>query len=440
MTGAFIIEGKYDDDLNLAYGGYTLAGGKQWNTRGQPILVLNQLGTTPNLLSGPGTGPAGVAGVDFVVNGRLRPSAHMQPGEIQLWRILNTSGRNALYFMAPTGFRWRQLAQDGVQLATDNYRSSENKPFYMAPGNRVDLLVQAPMTQTTLNIQIQAVRARSEIKPTPVNATPTDPAPGISLMSIAVAGDPVTRHGRAVQMPFLNRAPVQPKFLADITDQEWRNSNYATKMMTFDSKKSGAPMQHTINGIQFQNGRAHVNIALDSVEEWTIVNTTSNLNGPGPIDHPFHIHVNPFQVTEVFDPNEMLVDPETGQLATRLQNGKTVAVPRYVTDKSALTDPDNPFAKRQCFLDPKNEGTWSVAGACGPQNPRAERVWWDVFAIPSARVEGSVNIPGYFRMRSRFVDYPGFYVMHCHILVHEDRGMMFTVEVTRPKPTLVTHH
>jgi FtsP/CotA-like multicopper oxidase with cupredoxin domain len=43
-------------------------------------------------------------------------------------------------------------------------------------------------------------------------------------------------------------------------------------------------------------------------------------------------------------------------------------------------------------------------------------------------------------MRSRFVDYPGFYVMHCHILVHEDRGMMFTVEVTRPKPTLVTHH
>ncbi len=178
MTGAFIIEGKYDDDLNLAYGGYTLAGGKQWNTRAQPILVLNQLGTTPNLLSGPGTGPAGVAGVDFVVNGRLRPVAHMQPGEIQLWRILNTSGRNALYFMAPTGFRWRQLAQDGVQLATDNYRSSENKPFYMAPGNRVDLLVQAPMTQTTLNIQIQAVRARSEIKPTPVNATPTDPPPG----------------------------------------------------------------------------------------------------------------------------------------------------------------------------------------------------------------------------------------------------------------------
>jgi len=48
-------------------------------------------------------------------------------------------------------------------------------------------------------------------------------------------------------------------------------------------------------------------------------------------------------------------------------------------------------------------------------------------------------IPGYFKMRSRFVDYPGVYVMHCHILVHEDRGMMFTVEVT-PVRALQVHH
>jgi hypothetical protein len=65
-------------------------------------------------------------------------------------------------------------------------------------------------------------------------------------------------------------------------------------------------------------------------------------------------------------------------------------------------------------------------------------IWWDVFAIPSARVasNGAV-IPGYFKMRSRFVDYPGSYVFHCHILIHEDRGMMFTVEV---KPLDVENH
>ena len=48
---------------------------------------------------------------------------------------------------------------------------------------------------------------------------------------------------------------------------------------------------------------------LNTVEEWKIVNETY---GP-PISHPFHIHINPFQVVEVFDPNDPLViDPTTG--------------------------------------------------------------------------------------------------------------------------------
>ena len=33
MTGAFIIEGKYDDDLNAAYAGYTLKDNKPWTAR-----------------------------------------------------------------------------------------------------------------------------------------------------------------------------------------------------------------------------------------------------------------------------------------------------------------------------------------------------------------------------------------------------------------------
>ena len=37
------------------------------------------------------------------------------------------------------------------------------------------------------------------------------------------------------------------------------------------------------------------------------------------IDHPFHIHINPFQITEVFDPNEGLVDPATNALLGQLQ-------------------------------------------------------------------------------------------------------------------------
>jgi hypothetical protein len=46
--------------------------------------------------------------------------------------------------------------------------------------------------------------------------------------------------------------------------------------------------------------------------------------------------------------------------------------------------------------------------------------------LPSPR---PLVIPGYFKMRSRFLDYAGSYVIHCHILAHEDRGMMVQVNV-----------
>ena len=44
------------------------------------------------------------------------------------------------------------------------------------------------------------------------------------------------------------------------------------------------------------------------------------------------------------------------------------------------------------------------------------------------------TIPGYFKMRTRFVDFTGSYVLHCHILIHEDRGMMQLIEVVTDKP------
>ena len=437
MTGAFIIEGQYDDDINAVYGKYTLKDGKAWNTSAQPILVLNQLATTVNLLTGPGTNPAGPPGVDFVVNGRLRPIINMQLGEVQLWRIINTSARNAAYFMAPEGFAWRQLAQDGVQFADVNYSGSQNHPFYLAPGNRVDLLVQAPMKEMQANVLIQAVMARAEVKPTPTNPTTTDPKPGVPVWSVNVSGSPVTLNGQATQMPFLNRAPKQPLFLADVTDQELSRNAYSHKKLIFNSQPPGTPAQHTINNIQFHEGDTNVWVMLNRAEEWKIENLTNIVTGPpfGQIDHPFHIHINPFQIPEVFDPNENLTDPKTGQLEGQLVNGKTVPVPKYVTEKSALKDP------RQCYLDPNDPDTWKP---CHP-TPQTHLIWWDVFAIPSglsAPTKTNPNnvIPGYFKMRSRFVDYPGFYVLHCHILPHEDRGMMFTVEVIKPRPIPVQHH
>jgi len=58
--------------------------------------------------------------------------------------------------------------------------------------------------------------------------------------------------------------------------------------------------------------------------------------------------------------------------------------------------------------------TWKP---CSNPPSTTGRVWWDVFPIPRARgvprqQHAVVVVPGYFKMRSRFVDYTGQYVLH----------------------------
>ena len=378
MTGAFIIEGKYDDELNTAYMAY----GRDW-TRKQPVLVINQLGVSPNLLRRTPTDK----GPDFSVNGGMQPKLTMYPGEVQLWRILNTSGRSGAFFLGPpAGFEWKQLAQDGVQFADVNYQKSQNQPFLMASGNRVDLLVKAPAKAPpqSYNVQVKHAVAQADL----ASANP------VTLFTVDVTGS-------GPEMQLLRRAPTPPPYLADITDDEIKG----TKSIIFTSLAPGSPFQHTINGQPF-NGEVGEVVRLNTAEEWKISNGTV----AQPIDHPFHIHINPFQVTEVFDPNEMITDPKTGK-----------QVNKYVFDK--------PTVDGQCQLDPNNPDSWKPCQA----SLQPYRIWWDVFPIPTGRqisVFGrSIVVPGYFKMRSRFVDFPGLFVMHCHILAHEDRGMMMVVEV-----------
>lgn len=127
-------------------------------------------------------------------------------------------------------------------------------------------------------------------------------------------------------------------------------------------------------------------VKLNTCEEWIIYNYTNLI-------HPFHIHVNPFQIVEIYEPN---LDPE----------------PQIIAE--------------------------------------ADRVWWDTYGIPAAKFKVTVddsdpdNVtsdldldangnpqiqPGYIKIRSRFWDYWGEYVFHCHILIHEDLGMMQNVYV-----------
>jgi FtsP/CotA-like multicopper oxidase with cupredoxin domain len=470
MSGAFIIEGKYDDEINASYKAY----GPDF-TRKVPVMVINQFGVSPNLKS-----PGGAdRGPDFAVNGRVNPIVTMRPGEVQMWRIVNSSSRAGVLFSPsttingkPATFQWRRIAQDGVQFNDYNYQLAghQNSPFLLAAGNRADLLVMAPTCPAPATTCTAALRVQNEVD--------TDnPSLVVSLLTVKVDGTPYNP-----PMPFMAHAPSFPAFLNDIADSEvkgWQTIDFATVAQVAPPAQ---PAIHTINGQKF-DGEVGVSVLLNRVEEWKITNATIG------IAHPFHIHINPFQIVEVFDPNVTLPSVTgtgtitetigsktvtgvgtsfTTQLAvgntiavagggpgtiasiesptsltlslSAVQNGSgafTYAIPKYVTTAGALQP-------GQCYLDPDADPlTWKP---CSPSVVPSSKnqIWWDVFPIPSGingvkKDKTTVIIPGYFKMRSRFVDYPGYYVIHCHILAHEDRGMMTVVEVTPLLPPF-SHH
>jgi FtsP/CotA-like multicopper oxidase with cupredoxin domain len=256
--------------------------------------------------------------------------------------------------------------------------------------------------------------------------------------------------------------------------------------------------QHTIDGKQF-DGEVGAVVLLNRSEEWKVVNETYPPSSGPQISHPFHIHINPFQVTEVFDPNEVLsswngpgtvtvalVKQADGTTVTRVTGSAETNFTRdfrigdwiWINGKASSGPPPAPpgivqsIENEHSLLIDTNKAVEAAsayqvavplytvdaksarAGQCviDPDDPKpctsqatANLIWWDVFAIPSgnnfydATAQKWTPVPGHFRMRSNFVDYAGYYVLHCHILAHEDRGMMTVVEVA-PLQTPYSHH
>ena len=410
MTGAFVIEGQYDDDLRRFYGG---------DFRDQ-VLVIQQLSSTPFPVLNPATkGPDSVGKPQLSVNGRLNPVVKMRPGEVQLWRLVNGAFRSAVQFQssAPQGLEWRQIAQDGVQFKFENYNrlGTVNRAFNLAPANRADLLVKAPAQTGKYTITVQPNEGLP-LDPTLPNP-PFKPDPPATLLTVSVEGDPVSPAENFIKDE--KDFPAFPAYLADIPESD---VNYRREV------DFGAA-HNLIDGKTFDPNTYNQIMKLNNTEEWTITNQANDKA------HPFHIHVNPFQITEVFEPNSP--------------------------------------ANRAC-IDPTKPDTWK------PCTPFAGPfVWWDTFAIPTAsdrdvtaactppgsttpdikscpaalqpmvaqgllgcatnsgKTTCTVTIPGYFKMRTRFVDFTGSYVIHCHILIHEDRGMMQLVGVVTDKPPYV---
>ena len=137
------------------------------------------------------------------------------------------------------------------------------------------------------------------------------------------------------------------------------------------------PVRYEINGDVFSLDRIR-RVPLNAVQDWVLSSTWDG--------HPHHIHVNPFQIIEVLDPN-----------------GKDVSAPGAVDDYTGEVDSQYAGMK----------GVWK------------DSIW----------VKNPKKSPGEaytIRVRTRYNRYIGKFVFHCHILDHEDQGMMQIVEIVLP--------
>jgi len=357
LVGAFIIA----DDTAEGYDGKlrSFYRNKFGHELKETVLVVQQITDTINLMSIRlvGGNPRSPGAIPFFVNGQSMPWVEMRPGEVQLWRMVNAApqGFTEIGFSSPD-FTYRQTAQDGVQFKFANFQKSVNPKITIAPSNRVDLLVKAPTTPGNYEME--------------------------GLVNICVkSGTPLTLGFPETEAEF----PKFPDFLKDIRADKvriWRKIEYGweegrtrNRRNPANAPRPYAPPQFTIDDRQFEDGVVDQLMLLNDTEEWTIYNKTT-------LAHPFHIHVNPFQLVEVFAP----------------------------------------------------------ADSATPVKFEKDMIWHDAFAIPAGKLDGDKIIPGHFKMRTRFVDFTGMYVQHCHILAHEDRGMMQLLEVRDKVRTPFKHH
>jgi len=158
-----------------------------------------------------------------------------------------------------------------------------------------------------------------------------------------------------------------------------------------------------------------------TAEEWVLINNS-------PIGHPFHIHINPFFITEV------------GQLSYEPFEG----------DKECGGTGDNKAWVIRTINPDKNGKAADACQMAAPTGPATltgtstmwwvVNNWWDTIVIPPrgyVKFRYWMNVPQQNGDGSRVVDNVnrfGDWVYHCHILRHEDRGMMMVVG-TQPKET-----
>jgi hypothetical protein len=375
------------------------------------LLAFQQISDTLNLMSGKPGVPA------TLVNGQYRPVITMQRGSTERWRIVNENVTKSASFSLsfpdlpgeePQAF---EIARDGVAYAPVNFESKPEQrdtALFMGPGNRLDVLMKAPprtgLFQATITLleHLEAEEDSSRKRPALVGAAPG--APGAVPKSLVFYVRVVERDA-GERSTFPAALPPLPSFLHTLAgplDSVMPPERTEVVVFTAHGAASGSPsfflgnqqnpLQQFNPGVVFvprtgAGAGAAMPMHQDLTQTWKVVNTDTATN------HPFHIHVNPFQVVYVHAPDS--------------------------------TDQYQTLYKRLNRASQTN------------RTP----IWLDVLPLPTSTATDTA----YVLIRQQYTEFPGWYVMHCHILGHEEQGMMQILQVVapgdvvRPPPDSVTN-
>lgn len=261
-----------------------------------------------------------------LVNNQVNPTLYVRPFETVRLELFNMSADD-FYNIAIPGTKLHIISRDGNTLSEVESVDSE----LMAPGDRVQILFQA------------GAWGKFEVKSMVYNQG-FFTYPEASFMNIKVQGIPV-----------LPRA--LPKTL--IPYDTFKDAKIdKVRTLTFSEGGTSNNTTYLLDGKEFNPNVISQIMTLGTTEEWHLVNKSKET-------HPFHIHINPFQVISV--------------------NG--VEIDRKSYD--------------------------------------------DTYPIP-----GNSTVV----IRTKYFDFDGKYVLHCHILFHEDNGMMQVVEVVKPGADLAPNN
>jgi FtsP/CotA-like multicopper oxidase with cupredoxin domain len=339
MAGALILKGDIDRWLARDYG---ISGDKD------KIMILQQLQVDDS------NGDSMTLCPDSLttsINGQCLPNISVEAGEIQHWRLIH-AGISASVHFALENSNGKKLdlyeyAKDGINMG----RMYQLQDVEMQPGYRSDLLVKMPtpgddICPGTGDCILDIV----DVQP-PTNARSFNGA-GESREIIGRVTI-ISSSTSAQQLPPINDSHFAKPY-PEITQEEIEASNQPVEEIWFASEVDAS----TVNGEEFPYGTTS-QLTLGEAQVWKVwVGDDQPADNTG--NHPFHIHVNPFEVIE------------------RDQSGHIY-----------------------------------------------KRYWKDTILINATynRKDSPVEL------RSRYDDFTGKFVLHCHNLNHEDAGMMKSVQI-----------